>query len=123
MKLYKLNPLFWISNQDSGSCGEKTDKEWFAKNCNNICNLKCKVKWFIRNPFHNFMFYIIGFADEPVASKCTKDNFWNPDGGWNFCLRNKYFPFISYRGKHLETYFGWRERGNFGIAFRIKRDK
>ena len=114
MSLYKLNPLFWIGNQDSGSCGEKTDKEWFAKNCNNICNLKCKIKWFIRNPFHNFTFYVIGFADKKVISKCSSKDlvFTN---GWNFCLRNKYFPFISYQNKKIKFYIGWRERGNFGI--------
>ena len=120
----KLNPLWWLGNEDDGPCG---DPNWFKKNCNSKCNLKCKIKWFFRNPFHNFMFYVIGVADK----KCEKkpEHIWSPKGygiykDYTKCGKIK-LPFISYKSKNgkFETYIGWRERGNFGISFRIHKEK
>ena len=116
----KLNPLWWIQNEDDGNCG---DKGFFERVCNNKCDIKCKIRWFIRNPFHNFMFYVIGVADR----KCDRKpkSIWNKKGySWNFDYTKckwLYLPLISYRSKNgkFEFYFGWRDRGNFGIACRF----
>jgi len=121
----KLNPLWWFGNEDDGWCSEK-DKGmawWRVRECPNGCTLLCKLKWFIRNPMHNFFFYVIGFADEKVITE-KGYTFWNPEGGFNFAIRvpksKPYIklPFVSYRGTTWEWYIGWRERGNFGFTMR-----
>ena len=77
-----------------------------------------KVLWWVRNPFHDLCFYIIGIADKSFTSIGKHPNHvFNPNYGWNWAVR-KYkifrFPFVSYIN-HIKFYIGWRERGNFGI--------
>lgn len=74
------------------------------------------VKWhFIRNPLHNFTFYWIGLADKPYLRRCNE--VFSSIGKWNIIL-----PFISYQGKRVYWYFGWRgDRSNFGIKFVIRK--
>ncbi len=43
---------------------------------------------------------------------------WNPSDGFWFLVHKSGLPFLSYRGKHIEFYIGWRPSGAFGIAFR-----
>lgn len=80
---------------------------------------KRKLYWLMRNPLHNFTFYIIGVAGKPFVrtGKFSQDVF-NPDGGWNLAVTAyKWFrlPFVSYLGRSVKFYIGWRERGNFGF--------
>lgn len=82
---------------------------------------KRKLMWSLRNPLHNFTFYVIGIADKEftVRGRYPNDVF-NRGGGWNwFVCEYKWLrlPFISYIGESIKFYIGWRERGNFGIKF------
>jgi hypothetical protein len=47
----------------------------------------------------------------------------NPLGGWNLVV-TKYkrvrLPLLSYEGRRLRCYFGWRECGKFGSRFNVK---
>jgi hypothetical protein len=47
---------------------------------------------------------------------------WNPQGGWlRLCLIDAAGTrrfFVSYRGRLIEVYFGWKPSGSFGIALR-----
>ena len=52
----------------------------------------------------------------------TNASNWNPNGGW---LRLRLIDaagtrrfFVSYRGRLIELYFGWKPSGSFGIALR-----
>ena len=118
----KLNPLWWFGNEDDGWCGEKDKgmRWWLTKNCSGKCTISCAVKWFIRNPMHNFVFYVIGFADHEIENK----TFWpSPPHKILFTMRRVKgtiikLPFFAFRCKKWEGYIGWRERGNFGIALR-----
>jgi hypothetical protein len=81
----------------------------------------------LRNPFHNFDFYVIGIADKEFvrSGRYPKKNS-NPDGGWDFavskykCLR---LPFISYQRGKFNFYCGWRNRGNFGIKINFQKKR
>ena len=75
------------------------------------------VRWWIRNPAHNFTNYVIGVKKLIREGKYTPGGIYpkspfNEDGRWNLCL-----PFISYRGRYLMAYIGWRPGGDFGIKF------
>lgn len=87
--------------------------------------LRRGVKWWLRNPFHNLAFYVIGLADRDfervaVFPKDAPGNLvFYPTGGWYIAI-TKYkwvrLPFISYQGKGIVQmfYVGWRERANLG---------
>lgn len=113
----KLNPIWWLKNQD-----DPKPPDWYKPN-----DKHRKLKWSFRNPFHNFNFYVIGVADKKISrsGKFPNQNS-NPHGGWDFeFTRYKiiWFPFVSYHRPKFDFYFGWRERGNFGIKFNVNPDK
>jgi hypothetical protein len=67
--------------------------------------------WYLRNPLHNFTFYVIGMADKLKYRK-PYDVFNETGDKHNIIL-----PFYSYYGDKYKFYIGWRERGNFGVKF------
>lgn len=108
----KLDPHFWIGNND-----DPEPPDWYLPD-----DPKRLRKWYVRNPFHNFTFYVLGIADLDFTRVGNHPaEVFNPDGGWNWAVsRAKLMPlpFISYRRDPVQFYFGWRERGNFGITLR-----
>jgi hypothetical protein len=112
----KWNPLWWFDNLDDPMP---------AENLHIWLDYKPWVRWFLwrlRNPMHNFMFYVIGVADrEYIVTGDFPDKNWNPNGGWN---RLKLIgdgwtrSFASYRGAKWEFYYGWNKGGRLGFAFR-----
>ncbi len=107
----KFDPRFWLENIDDPMPPSDYLPGDFAR----------IDKWYWRNPFHNFTFYVIGVADQRFErfGLCPRDTF-NPEEGWNWCVTrygHMELPFISFKSGKLQTYFGWRDRGNFGIKF------
>lgn len=103
----KINPLWWFGNIDDPN---PPDDKWVGE-----AQWYRKLRWFLRNPFHNFTFYVIGLADRMYLKDCYE--VWNRRNGkgvrWNIIL-----PFISYKSERYEFYIGWRgDRCNFGIKF------
>jgi len=111
----KWNPVWWFGNAD-----DPEPPEWYQPD-----DPSRRRKWLLRNPLHNFTFYVIGVADKPFerVGRHPKDVF-NPEGGWNLatcrhrCWR---LPFISYTRGRFATYWGWRERGNFGVKLTFQK--
>ena len=107
----KLNPVWWVKNSD-----EPVPPEWYRPDDKHRV-----MKWHFRNPFHNFGNYVIGVADkEFVRSGKYPERNSNPNSGWDFEVARRklvLLPFISYQRGEFNFYFGWRERGNFGIKF------
>jgi len=105
----KINPVWWLGNAE-----EPVPPAWYEPT-----NSMRKVKWYFRNPFTNLSYYVIGVADkDTVRSGRYPESVGNPHGGWNFAVTRRrivYLPFWDYKNRHMEFYFGWRERGNFGI--------
>lgn len=105
----KGNFKFWLANDDD----PLPPADYLIEDPGRV------EKWYWRNPFHNLTFYVIGVADKPFerTGLCPSANF-NPAGGWNWCV-TRYggleLPFISYEQGKIHAYFGWRDRGNFGI--------
>ncbi|MSS74978.1 hypothetical protein EXS73_02070 [Candidatus Pacearchaeota archaeon] len=92
--------------------------------------------WALRNPFHNVTFHVIGSADKTNhtaftllslgmdrVSVCTPYTTQYASGaGLNVQLHDAK-PFVSFymplwKRREFQLYAGWRERGNFGLAFR-----
>ncbi len=98
--------------------------------------------WLLRNPLHNFTFYVIGDADETTRTDFTLVNLTLGDDfkllrrepgrqytectGLHVALHN-YKPFFGLQinwlpiHKRTECYLGWRPQGSFGISFRPLR--
>ncbi|MBA3236737.1 MAG: hypothetical protein H0T62_00100 [Parachlamydiaceae bacterium] len=125
----------WIEKWDG-----KINKEIKIFEPGKICFTRF-LSWQIRNPLHNFTAYVIGFKNAvnvsftQLALITTKEiSFYqklrkvsvfpmNDSSGVYIGLHNNR-PFISLRckvmNKWLESYAGWRPRGGFGLAFRLK---
>jgi hypothetical protein len=111
----KLNPKFWLGNAD-----DPTPPADYRPHDHNRIH-----KWYLRNPGHNFDFYVIGIADKTFhrSGQCP-DHVFNPRQGWNIAVcKYKWLrlPFVSYRREPFKFYFGWRERGDFGIELKLRR--
>ena len=106
----KINPIWWLGNAD-----DPLPPDWYRSGQNEV---KRRVMWMLRNPFHNFTFYVIGVADKPFkVSGLYPTKVFNPMGGWKrhvVIYKWLKLPFISYSGK-CRFYAGWRELGNFGL--------
>lgn len=129
--------ILWalFGNDDDGIYGEGPHAHFRVCRPNTTQKF---IAWWLRNPLHNFTFYVIGSADRRNSAftllKCS-------DRGFTLCSKEKrktteypfdyggfYFalhggkPFISVRipwspTRGVAFYCGWRCRGNFGIAF------
>lgn len=108
--------LLWaiFGNEDDGIHGDDKwragrDKTW-----------RLAVLWWVRNPFHNLFFYVIGIADRPRDFYSTRE--WGSPG-WTFhALRWGWLwlPFVSYLG-WCNFYAGWRPYGAFGLKFNFAK--
>jgi hypothetical protein len=113
----KLNPVWWLKNSD-----DPVPPAWYRPN-----EKHRKMLWSFRNPLHNFDFYVVGVADKKFyrSGQYPKQN-GDPHGGWDFeAARYKFiwFPFVSYHREGFDFYFGWRNRGNFGIKLNLGSKK
>ena len=113
---HKWNPRFWLGNLDDPVPPpdyRPGDRHRMAK-------------WYWRNPTHNFNFYVIGIADKTFRRAGRYPNrVFSPGDGWNWAVcKYKWvrLPFCSYQRRSFKFYFGWRERGNFGIKVALHPD-
>lgn len=108
----KFNPVFWLGNADEPAPPPDFRPEKKFRT----------LRWYLRNPFHNLDHYVLGLSDKRFTrtGRFPSDVF-NPRPGWNFAVcRYQWIrlPFVSYHRGRLEFYAGWRNAGNFGLAFR-----
>jgi hypothetical protein len=99
----KINPLWWVGNADDQPPAGYTG--W---------------SWFLRNPFHNFFFYVVGVSDRVTKRYgiCTSQVFvrgFNATATYVIGSAILWLPFLSYLNPHFRAYFGWRPGGAFGI--------
>ena len=111
----KLNPIWWIGNADDPA---PPDTYRPGKRLR-------KFSWSIRNPFHNFTFYVIGISDKVfLRTGRYADRVANPQGGWNWAVCRYqwlWLPFVDYHRGRFEFYFGWRNGGNFGLKLNFSQ--
>jgi len=103
----KINPLWWFGNYND-PVTLPTHNQFHP---NKSLWIR-KLLWGIRNPLHNFFFFVIGLVDKPDIINFGQ--VWPKENQkYNIIL-----PFISRKGKKIEWYIGWREGLKFGAAFR-----
>jgi hypothetical protein len=109
----KLNPVWWFGNLNTPVPPASYRPE----------DPRREMKWYFRNPLHNFTFYVVGVADKPFyRSGYYPERNFDPTGGWNFAVSRRHIlllPYVSYQRQWCTFYLGWRERGNFGIKLNI----
>lgn len=107
-KQYSTLWTIWGNNED------QTPPDWYLPE-NNSTWVRTFM-WYLRNSHHNLFFHVLKVTGERKGA--FPDQIWNPNGGWNWATVNNIPAFVSYRGKYIEGYIGWREKGNFGLALR-----
>lgn len=130
-----------FGNDDDGIYGEGPKAHYYPNYPNTVGKF---WRWWLRNPLHNFTFYVIGSADRQNSAftvlkigdkgcallcknrrKATEFPFYH--GGIYIAFHGGK-PYVSMRlpitGKRcLNFYFGWRCRGNFGIKLQPFAEK
>ncbi len=112
----KINPLWWFGNANDpvdalNPDGTPTHPDFYPDKPLWIR----KLLWALRNPLHNFCWFVIGLEDHPELVNFT--NQWpSPGQKWNIHL-----PYICYQGTHWQFYAGWRDGLSLGFAFRPTR--
>lgn len=121
----------FLGNDDDGIFGEEPTAKF---DTSYQVGLPRALLWKVRNPFHNFTFYVIGNAQfrnpEITLLELSSNGFllfdydderrtvFPGDGSGFFFGFHGYKPFISLKldyGRVFKFYFGWRPRGNFGV--------
>jgi len=109
--LNKINPIWWFLNEDDPTPTPDyapTNPQWLRN-----------TQWNLRNPLHNFTFYVIGVSDrDNVRFGNSPTNVFDKKLKWTWSVtyvKYLYLPFISYVGSSMAWYIGWRDGGNFGL--------
>lgn len=109
----KWNPVWWLGNAD-----DPVPPEWYRPG-----RPMRRVLWQLRNPLHNFTFYVVGIHDREFVRRGKEPGaVFRREGGWNWAVIEKgrlRLPFVSYEGRHLRWYALWREKGNFGLKLHM----
>jgi hypothetical protein len=109
----KLNPVWWFGNID-----DPIPPAWYRPGSQHRDFL-----WHLRNPFHNFDHYVIGIADKEFKrTSRISEGVSESRRHWDFAMARRklaVLPFVSYQRDRFHFYFGWRERGNFGIKLNL----
>jgi hypothetical protein len=132
LRLLDARWLTWsmTGNEDDGIFGEYAGKKPYSTNI----NFRTYVSWSIlRNPLHNFAFYVIGsagwkrhydFSLFSLGGKEPARAFSNPaqrEGGDRpfFDLGfNDFKPYFKLNPWRADLFFGWRGNGSFEIKAR-----
>ncbi len=125
-----MNWLMWAlfgNDLDGVDADSEQAKGWRPE----LTGWKRRVLWWLRNPFHNLLWHVLGVVDrstQELASGWRRVGRYPlanvpPDGvrlharvllkPWRLPL-----PLIGWRAGKWEGYVGWRERGNLGFAVR-----
>ena len=124
-----------LGNDDGGLFGEGHPHPYEASSRNSVGKA---LKWGLRNPMHNFCYYVIGtaywtnseFTLFEISSKNCRFFQYHPRASRVFASKGTgllitlhgWKPFVSLRLRYSKKYkgdfyLGWRYRGNFGIKF------
>lgn len=120
-----MNRIIWalFGNDEDGPIG---NARW---NPSRTDTWLVRVRWWLRNPFHNLFFHVIGFPMLGVLAWPAQpevSGVWPQTGrvmlAWVWGARWWQFgPFVSWRAFRIEGYCGWRPgtRAHFGMALRV----
>jgi hypothetical protein len=113
--LQKCNPAWWIGNADDPVPSDSYRPGRKFR----------QLTWALRNPCHNFTFYVIGLADKPFVRRGPHPTtVSSPEGGWVWamnCYKHTRLPFVDLSEGRFEFYFGWRTEGNFGAKLNFRK--
>jgi len=115
-----------FGNDEDGPDGSKTLREGETPFMSGSPKWKRYLYWWIRNPFHNLFFHVLGvYGKDFKRFGKFPEAVFPPQGKWNYCVIRYGFlflPFVSYLGKTWKWYAGWRQSGALGFKFIRNRD-
>lgn len=108
-----LSFILWalFGNEQDGLTG---DPAWNPERAD---TWKVRVLWWMRNPFHNLTWHVIGLVHLDTI-RCDEHMEDGPGMNRAYSMTSPggtRYPFWRYIGDGWEGYFGWRARGSFGM--------
>lgn len=119
MKYNRLNPLHWLLALFSNSRKSDYLKEG-TLHVEDGYKATQRILYWLRNPAHDFMHYIIGFVDDPEYQTIYGEPTEALKPGWIFAIRKwrwLFMPYVAYQGC-IQFYLGWRPYGGLGFKLR-----
>lgn len=128
-----------FGNDDDGLFGEASTSRRLSGCEPGFCRA---LWWQLRNPLHNFCFYVAGQAEsindqfvllnvsgcrcEALSYHCEAESLFPEEGSCFTFAFHGGKPFVGLRLRfsrcwRSDLYLGWRERGNFGIKIPIPK--
>lgn len=107
----KLMPWWWLYNSD-----DPGPPAWYLPGSTALWRL---LAWYLRNPLHNFDFYVIGVADRDYAMRTV---FLSADRQtYQSVIRigGLPLPFYCYVGKLWTVKVGWQMHGDFQVKINL----
>lgn len=126
----KINPIFWLQNgwENGWRAPLSNNNEPYLPNIKN--QLARNFFWFCRNPFANFVEFVIGVKDRNFVVYSTRppanDTVPSDSGQRGFkasiIMLCGWFPlpYLAWSGG-IECYLGWRPEGHFGAKLATLR--
>lgn len=121
----KINPVWWFLNDD-----EPNPPDWYMPGKAQWLRFPA---WYLRNPLVNFADYVVGVCDRNYSITGTAPLYattWadmpdpHPLGfKWSVIWLPIPLPFVSYTGKRILWYAGWKKTGDLGFKFNILKSK
>ena len=104
----KLNPLWWLKNE--------LDPVPPAEYMVGSPTWKRRLYWWCRNPFHNFMWFVLGCEDRKhLTLVLIKDRLHFLFQAWPPFI----CPYVCYDSPKFFFYLGWRLGGAFGARITL----
>jgi hypothetical protein len=114
----KERKLGWLWNDD-----EPDPPDWYAQQTG-ATGKYLRWLWWWRNPCHNLTHYVWGVQDQSYVITGTREPVLEgpAPGGWkcHIIWTRLPRPYVSYQGKHLVLYLGWRYGGALGAKINWK---
>ena len=123
----KINPVWWLMNGETWTAPITNNDAPYIPEVTN--QLHRDFYWWCRNPAANFFEYVVGICDRtftvtgPAPAMQTTWYDSNPrEYGWKWAVLSCSWvrlPFVSYSGKRVLWYLGWRPGGGLGFKFNV----
>ena len=121
----RLNPLHWLVALFSNSRKSDYLKQGTLHVVESPYKATKRVRYWLRNPAHDFTHFVVGFQGEPDFSTVWERKPARAPRGLGLALRRYrwlWLPWVYWGGRRVVFYAGWSDGGALGFKLRRAPD-